>query len=224
MVRNSKDHPMIATSEKPKLTREHHQQFLAMLPAITRVARQTFSDLDAEAKEEAVAEVVATALIMFVGLVRDGREASAYPSVLAAYSIRRVRTGRQAATPRNIRDVSSMHCQLQKDVKVERLDRYDSAEEAWTEVLVEDRHAGPAETAAARIDVGEFFRGLKPRYRKVADFLAEGNTTNEAAKRFRVSASRISKMRRCFYDGWQRFQGEPPSGRSAVDDSAAKMA
>ena len=45
---------MIATPKKPKpeLTREHHQQrFLAMLPTITRVAHQTFSDLGAEAKE-----------------------------------------------------------------------------------------------------------------------------------------------------------------------------
>ena len=106
---------MIATPKKPKpeLTREHHQQrFLAMLPTITRVARQTFSDLDAEAKEEAVAEVVATALVMFVGLIERGKEDLAYATVLAAYSIRRVRTGRLAASTKNIGDVSSIGYQL----------------------------------------------------------------------------------------------------------------
>ena len=218
---------MIATPRKPKpeLTREHHrQQFLAMLPAITRVARQTFSDLDAEEEEEAVAEVVATALIMFVGLVERGKEDLAYATVLAAYSIRRVRTGRQAATPRNICDVSSMHCRLNKGVKVERLDRFDPNEGGWQAVLVEDKHAGPAEIAAARIDIGEFFGRLKPRDQEVAGFLAEGNTTNDAAKRFRVSPSRISKMRRGFYDSWQRFQGESEQGRSAVDEKDAVMA
>ena len=104
---------MIAIPKKSqaKFTREHQQQFVTtMLPTVTRVARQAFSDLDPDAREEAVAEVVAATFIMFVGLVRDGRESLAYPSVLATYGVRRVRTGRQAATPRNVRDVSSLHC------------------------------------------------------------------------------------------------------------------
>ena len=145
----------IPKKPKPELTHEHHQQFLAMLPKITRVARQTFSDLDAEAKAEAVAEVVAHAYVMFVGLVERGREALAYPSVLALFGVRRVRVGRQAATPMNCKDVSSTYCQFQKGISIRRLDRYDPTEEAWKEVLVEDKHAGPAEIASARIDVGE---------------------------------------------------------------------
>ena len=153
---------MIAIPKKPQteLTRQHHQQFLAILPRITRVARQAFSDLDPEAKEEATAEVIAAAFIMFVGLVRDGREALAYPTVLAAYGVRRVRTGRQAATPQNVRDVSSMFCQINKGVKVERLDRFDCDDGGWMEVLVEDRHAGPADVAASRIDVGNWMSTL----------------------------------------------------------------
>ena len=85
---------------KRKVTAKHQQHFATqMLPAITRIARQNFSDLDLEAKEEATAEVVAAAFIMFVGLVERGREALAYPSVLALYGVRRVRVGRPAATP-----------------------------------------------------------------------------------------------------------------------------
>ncbi len=41
---------------KPKLTRKHQQLFLTMLPLITKTARVAFSDLDPEAKQEAVAE------------------------------------------------------------------------------------------------------------------------------------------------------------------------
>jgi hypothetical protein len=117
----------------------------------------------------------------------------AYPSVLAVYGVKRVRIGRMAATPQNVRDVSSTLCQLAKGVAVERLDRYDKEEQSWHAILVEDHRAGPAETAAARIDVGYWFKSLPTRDRKIANFLAAGNTTGETAEQFGVSAGRISQ-------------------------------
>ncbi len=209
---------MIAIPQKPKpeLTREHKQQFVTMLPTITRVARQTFSGLDAEAKGEAVAEVVAHAYVMFVGLVERGKESLAYASVLAMYGARRVKIGRKAATKMNSSDISSLRCQLRKGVQLKRLDRYDATDEVWETVLVEDKHAGPAEVAAARIDIGDWCSLFSARDRHIAGALAVGGTTNEVARQFKVSPSRISKMRRQFHDSWQRFQGEPVAGSVAV--------
>ena len=46
---------MKARARKQKLTPKHQEQFVAMLPTITRIARQAFSDLDLEGKEEAIA-------------------------------------------------------------------------------------------------------------------------------------------------------------------------
>ncbi|MHC4400031.1 MAG: hypothetical protein ACYTG0_10150 [Planctomycetota bacterium] len=77
----------------------------------------------------------------------------------------------------NCRDISSEYCQRAKRVTVERLDRYDRQTGQWLEVLAEDRHAGPAETAAARIDVGDWFNRLAPRDREIATSLATGHTT-----------------------------------------------
>ena len=210
---------MKARVRKQKLTAEHQQQFLTMLPTITRIARQAFSDRDREAKEEATAEVVAAAFVMFVGLVERGKESLAYPSVLGMYGVRRVRIGRMAATPQNVRDVSSTFCQLAKGIKVERLDRFDRDDGAWHEVLVEDHHAGPAATAAARIDVGTWFDHMTSRDREIADALAIGNTTGDVAKQFGVSAGRISQKRQEYSRSWRAFQGE-----SAVNDSAAAVA
>jgi hypothetical protein len=83
---------------KRKVTAKHQELFATtMLPTIIRIARQNFSHLDPEAKEEATAEVVAAAFIMFVGLVRDGRASLAFPSVLGMYGVRRVRIGRSVA-------------------------------------------------------------------------------------------------------------------------------
>ena len=119
-----------------------------------------------------------------------------------------MKVGRKAATKLNVRDVSSEYYQLRKGITVERLDHLDRDTESWHEVLVEDRHAGPAETAASRIDFADWLRSLSRRRRKIATTLATGETTGEAAKLFQVSPCRISQFRREFRDSWRQFQGE----------------
>jgi hypothetical protein len=198
----------IPKRRRPKLTFKHQQQFAGMLPMITRIARQNFSDLDPEAKEEATAEVVAAAFVMYAGLVQRGRESLAFPSVLALYGVRRVRVGRPAATSQNVRDVSSRFCQINKGVRVERLDRFDHDEGGWMEILVEDKNATPAATAAAWIDFHDWLRSLPPRDRRVAETLATGETTTTTARKFRVCAGRISQLRRKLKDSWDAFHQE----------------
>ena len=209
-VPNHEETVVIAKRKRPKqkLTTKHQEMFAAMLSTITRVGRQAFSDLDPEGKEEAVAEVIASAYIMFVGLVERGREALAYPSVLGMFGVKRVRIGRKAATPQNVLDVSSEYCQLAKGIAVERLDRYDRDDGGWLEVLVESKAAGPAEIAASRIDVGNWMNTLPARDRRIAETLATGETTGNAAREFHVTPGRISQKRREFSDSWQDFQGE----------------
>lgn len=203
-----------------RLTAEHRQQFASMLPTITRAASHTFGHLDPEGREEATAEVVAAAFMMYVGLVRDGRGELAYPTVLAMYGIRRVKVGRKAATKLNVHDVASEYCQRNKGITIERLDGYDRDTESWHEILLEDRRAGPAETAAVRIDFGEWFGRLPARDRKIAGFLAAGNTTTEASRHFGLSAGRISQKRREYMLSWLAFQSEAPAGRLAASAPA----
>ncbi len=88
------------------------------------------------------------------------------------------------------------------------MDKYDAEEECWQEVVVEDRRAGPAEVAATRIDFSTWLHLLPRRLRKIALFLANGETTTAAAKRFRVPQSRISNTRRKLFLAWYRFQGD----------------
>ncbi len=76
---------------------------------------------------------------------------------------------------------------------LERLDRFNMEENAWREILVEDRHAGPAEVAATRIDFGRWLGILPRRLRKVAAFLAKGESTSDAAQTFGKSDTTIRK-------------------------------
>lgn len=187
---------------------EHRQRFLSLLPAIVEQARFAFRHHRLERREELVAEVVANCWVAFTRLVERGLVELVYATPLARYAIKQVRDGRRVGGTLNVRDVSSEYAQQAKGITVRRLDRFDANKGEWCQVIVEDRHAGPAETAAARIDISDWFASLPPRTRRIAQTLATGETTKSAARKFRVSAARISQTRRELQDGWRSFQGE----------------
>ena len=192
-------------------TPDWNGRFLAMLPIIATHAKIAFRHLGPEARAEAVQAVVCNAMCAFIRLVELGKENIAYATVLAKYGVAQVKDGRMVGGHLNIRDVSSGYCQRQKGVIVERLDRYDEEEDCWREALVEDRGAGPAEIAATRLDFAAWLRLLPRRLRKIATFLANGETTNAAADKFKVSAGRISQIRKELMQTWRRFQGDVPT-------------
>jgi len=181
-----------------------------MLPAIQKRARIALRHLDREARSEAVQEVVAGSLAAYVRLVESGRADLAYPTPLAMFAVRQFRAGRRVGTKANVNDVTSPYAQIGKGIRVERLDHYDVEEDAWKEAVVEDRRAGPAQTAAARIDFGQWLDGLPVRRRRIAQVLATGQSTKLAARQFGVSSGRVSQIRRELNDSWQRFHGETP--------------
>lgn len=187
-----------------------HQRFLSMLPAIRRTARLAFRHLPPEARDEAVADVIANALVAFVRLAEQGKTDVIYPTVLARYGIAQYRVGRRVGTKLNIRDVGSPYCRAMKGVGVKCLDHYDPEEGTWKEILIEDRTAGPAELAASRIDFPAWLGTLSRRNRKLAMKLANGEQTGSVAKLLRISAARVSQLRRELMDSWQKFVGDEP--------------
>jgi hypothetical protein len=188
-----------------------HAAFEAMLPVIEAHAKMAFRHLDPDAREEAVQETACNACQAFARLCELGKTDVAFPSVLARFGVAQTREGRKVGSKLNCRDVSSDYSQQKKKLQVERLDHYDSDEQAWVEILVEDKHAGPAETAIIRIDFATWLRFLPRRLYKIAAFLAKGESTTSAAKRFRLSQGRISQIRKELFLAWHRFQGNDPS-------------
>jgi len=205
---------MIAKTKKnkDKSIPAWHAAFLEMLPAIRRQAKAAFGHLDAEAREEAVQEVVVYATTAFKGLWDQGRAELAYPSVLAQYGIKRVKIGRRVGTSMNVRDVSSEYCQLQKRITMGRLDRYDKEAEEWQEVLIEDRRCGPFDIVRTKLDFAAWLRSLPTRLRRIAKTLANGERTRDVARKFGLSQGRISQIRSELLASWRRFVGDadPP--------------
>ena len=70
--------------------------------------------------------------------------------------------------------------------------------------------AGPAETAAARIDIAAWFASLPRRNRAVASALASGDGTGDVAAANGLSESRVSQLRNELRISWLVFQGELP--------------
>jgi hypothetical protein len=201
---------MIATARRKSSsgTAPWHADFLAILPAIRRHARISFRNAAPELRQELVQETIANSLANYARLVELGKQDVAFPSALAHYAVAQVRAGRRVGNRLRVGDVLSEFAQRKKRFCVERLDYYDGDENCWLEIVVEDRRAGPADVAACRIDFASWLARLPSRLRKMALFLAAGETTTATAKKFGVTPARISQIRQSFKRNWEAFQGE----------------
>jgi len=195
-----------AQTKQPKiLDPRYQQQFLEILPQIRNQARRAFRRLQCEHRDDMVQEVIANAFCNFVRLVRHGKASLASATPLANFAIRQTIAGRRVGSSSRLYDVSSPFARSAQGILVERLD--DQRGE-WSAALVEDRRATPADIAAARIDVAAWFCAMPDRHRRVAQALAMGETTSEAAKQFGLSRARVSQIRGLLKASWEKFQGE----------------
>ena len=184
---------MVATNDSARFQQVRWQDgFLALLPAIQRHLRYAFRRLPYVERCEAIQEAVANALVAYRRLVQLGRQSLAYATPLAQYAVKQVRDGRQVAGRRNVQDVLSSYCQRRKKVVVETLTTRHQRTGRWQELVVEDRRSSPADIAALRLDFQAWLHSLAPQKRAITESLAGGESTQQAAKLFRVSASRIS--------------------------------
>ncbi len=202
---------MIAIAEKPSRDprKAANDRFLKMLPVIRRQAGYAFRRLPSEHKAELVQAVVASAYMAFLRLVERGKANAAFTTPLASYAIRQVRAGRQPGGRSSMVDVLSRTARFSSG-NVESLDTFDDTQGDWRAALVEDRRAGPAEIAAARIDLAVWLRLLSRRNRRIAKSLATGESTCDVARQFHLSAARVSQLRRELEASWRAFQGEAP--------------
>ena len=208
---------MIALPKEQNVDALQHR-FMDMLPTIYDQVRFAFRHELPERRQEMITEAIANCWVSFVKLVERGLQDVVYATPLAQFAIRQVLSGRKVGGKLNKNDITSEYAQRMRQITVERLTRYNKRKCMWLEMLVEDRKAGPAETAAARIDFGDWLRTLGGRRRRIAETLAGGETTSVAAAKFQVSLGRISQLRRELQDDWERFHGE---GEEVVSDEGS---
>jgi hypothetical protein len=206
--------PMIALSPPTRLTaiEQNDERFLEMLPAIERHARLTLHDLPPQSREEAVWSVVGNAFCAFRRLVELGKRDVAHSSSLARFAVARYRAGRCISNRLNSRDVCAFVARRRRGFCLQSLNSSDSSS-IWADVLADDRLTPIPDQVAFRLDFLAWLKGLNRRDRKLARFLALGNTTTEAAIQFGVTRGRISQLRSGLRASWRSFQQEASPGR-----------
>jgi DNA-binding NarL/FixJ family response regulator len=206
---------MIAPIQSPHVDPAHPlepAEFLKLLAPIERQAARAVRNQRAEARAEFIQAVVANAYCAWVRLVQQGRAAGTFSTPLARYAIRQVRAGRRVGGRQHASDVLSGRAARLPGGSVQRLDRPDPDGQIYCQLLIEDRRAGPAETAMARLDFLSWLRALSPRQRQIARALAVGEPTSSVAEQFGLSPARISQFRGWFHRNWEQFQNGAKPG------------
>ena len=194
---------MIAFNNESQNTASDWQSaFVAMLPEIKQWLRLAFCRLAIEAREDAMAEGIAHCLLAYVRLHEQGRAEVATASSLAWYSSRQVRRGRPAVGRMNSKEPLSRYAQIGSG------NRFARQNGEWIDTLAEDKRASVPDQVAAKMDVRAWFATLTKRMKEIAKDLACGCSTSEVAKKYGVTAGRISQLRRVLEESWAAFQQE----------------
>ena len=182
--------------------------FLKILPQIEKCLGLAFSRLDAEAREDAIEEAVIHTMLTFTRLFEQGRTDAVSASTLSWYAALAVKRGRPAGGRMSNREPLSRYAQLGQGIRVERLHAYSAKRDEWIDIVVEDKRATIPDRVAAKMDVGAWLATLSQRTKRIAQDLAFGFATSEVAKKYGVTPSRISQLRRTLEKSWAEFQHE----------------
>jgi hypothetical protein len=200
-----------------------HAAFLEIHLRIELHAKISFRHLRCPGrKADAVQEALALAWKWFLKAVEKGKDVNEFVSALATYAVRHVRSGRRLCGQERARDALSQLAQQRHNFKVEPLvlpTRRDHESiysdphgqkhlDACEERLRDNTQSPVADQAAFRVDYFHWLAQLGPRSREIVADMTLDFSTNELAQKYKVSAGRISQMRRELCRAWRRFHGE----------------
>ncbi len=191
-----------------------HVVFLAILPRIERHGDVYFRHVrNASLKEEFIAEMVALAWKWCVRLAEQGKDVTRFPSAIATFAARAVRSGRRLCGQEKAKDVLSPLAQRRHGFATSPLPHYSTLSGNPLEDALADNTVSPVpEQVAFRIDFPDWLQTYDERRRRVIEDLMLGQRTLDVADKYQLSPGRVSQLGRLFHDGWRRFQdGEPTS-------------
>jgi hypothetical protein len=209
--------------------------FLAIRPRILTHAALVFRGMRCfDQKAEYFAETVAVAWRWFLRMAERGKDARQFPSVLASYAARAVKSGRRLCGQLRSKEVLSELGQMRHGFRVQSLPsstrhnfeelhrkigaqrRMDSFEE-W---LQDNRETPVPDQVAFRCDFPAWLKTRCRRDRRMIRAMAGEERTLDLAKRFQLSPARISQLRREYAADWNRYCAAPPEGEGLASLAA----
>jgi DNA-directed RNA polymerase specialized sigma24 family protein len=186
------------------------ERFVPILQRVETHARIVFRHVKCpHRREDAVQEAVALAWKWYVRLTERGKDATRFPTALATFAARAVRSGRKVCGQDKARDALSPLAQQRHSFVVISLPLHSTlSANPFSEALTDNTKSPPDEQAAFRLDFPAWLVSLGDRNRRVAEDMAMGHRTQDLAQLHRITEGRVSQLRREFHNDWLRFQGE----------------
>ena len=163
-----------------------HLTLTSYLPLIRSVAVRAYGHLSGNARDEAIADVVADCTAGFANLAKQGRAQYWLIPALARFAVRKRNAGRGFGSSENKNDVLSPR--PRHEAHVRSLDALEvSNPAAWRLAVTDSHRTTPADAACFRIDFARWIAELPDRHRTLALALAEGERPGDLAQRLSVS-------------------------------------
>jgi hypothetical protein len=182
--------------------------FMSLVPTIQRHISFAFRRVPAAFRQDVMEEALVMAFVAYRRLIDQGRHDRIFATPLARFAVGHVRDGRRVGLPPSRRDVSCPFVASRHGFRVERIDRFDPACQRWTQLSIASSTLPIPDQVAFRLDFPQWLSTQTRRNQRLIQALAYGDTTSEAARRFHISAARVSQLRLQFYQSWRAFQGQ----------------
>jgi hypothetical protein len=184
-----------------------HRGFLQLLPRIQLHGRIYFRHLKCyQQKQDVLAEMTALAWKWYVRLIQCGKDPAAFPSMLATFAARAVRSGRRLCGQEKAKDVLSSVAQRRQGFSVAGLPDFSTLNGNPLEEALQDNTRSPVpDQVQFRCDFPSWRKSHARRNRRLIDSMILGERTQILARAFRLSPARISQLRRHFHDDWSLY-------------------
>jgi hypothetical protein len=203
----------VTTPTHPAALSRLQVAFLAsVLPKVVSHGRVYFRHLkSADRKEEYIAEMVALSWRWHLRLAERGKDATQFPTAIATFAARAVRSGRKLAGMDRARDVLSPQAQQRQGFAVGKLPDCSALDGSPLHEALHDNTQSPVdEQVCFRIDFPSWRASRTERDRRVLDDLMVGERTSDVAGKHGLSPGRVSQLRREFHYDWEFFCAGPP--------------
>src|SRR5690348_10913630 len=191
-----------------------HASFLAIvLPRVLSHGRVCFGGIKCpHRRADAIQEMIGLAWRWHLRLAEKGKDATAFPTALASYAARAVRSGSRMAGQERANDVLSPIAQRRHRFYVGRLPDFETlTEHPLCEALLDNTKSPPDEIVCFKLDFLAWLASLTERDRSIVEDLMIGERTLDVANKYKMSAARISQKRREFCRDWRIFSGDDVS-------------
>jgi DNA-directed RNA polymerase specialized sigma24 family protein len=188
--------------------------FLAVvLPRVLSHGRVCFRYLKCrDRREDAIQEMIALTWIWHLRLAEKGKDATRFPTALATYAARAVKSGCRLVRQERAQDVLSPLAQQRYHFAVEKLPSYSILSgNPLEEALHDNTKSPPDESVCFKLDFTTWLANLTERDRSIVEDLMIGERTLDVADKYSVSPGRIPQQRREYCQSWRSFSGDDVS-------------